>query len=265
MEDLTVNNPDKLKKLLPLSEGDINGEKIQTVDARDLYEFLEVRSNFRDWIKNRIDDYSFTDSVDYVTFLDKTASGQAIKNYHLTLDMAKELAMVERNDKGKRARKYFIECEKRLLAPVKSVTFKESLKLLIAEIEKNEKLEGEIQTNATLVNYAKAVVTANNGVPIRDWVSTMKKEQGLQVGERKVINFLIDRKILYRKENNQLRPYADRFDWFSAEPLVLSRPQGNKEVVSLKITGTGQVALTDQVLGHFVGQGKTEAMTGQTV
>ncbi|MEI6656459.1 MAG: antA/AntB antirepressor family protein [Verrucomicrobiota bacterium] len=83
-----------------------------SVNARDLHTFLEVVSRFNDWIRNRCNDFLFAEGVDYE--VTKNLVTGAI-NYTLSLDMAKELSMVERNDKGKQARQYFIECERVLL------------------------------------------------------------------------------------------------------------------------------------------------------
>jgi phage anti-repressor protein len=88
---------------------------IKTVNARDLHAFLEVGKDFSSWIKSRIEQYGFSEGADYLlTHVgEQLASGTKYKiEYHCTLDMAKELSMVERNAKGKQARQYFIECEK---------------------------------------------------------------------------------------------------------------------------------------------------------
>ncbi|RYC70858.1 hypothetical protein EQG79_01520 [Spirosoma sordidisoli] len=77
-----------------------------------MYSFLEVKSRFNDWIKNRIIKYGFIEDTDYVTLTKTLVSGGVETDYALTLDMAKELSMVERNAKGKEARQYFIEAEK---------------------------------------------------------------------------------------------------------------------------------------------------------
>jgi phage anti-repressor protein len=96
-----------MKELIKIER---NREGKETVDARELHKFLEVKSEFRNWIKNRISDFSFTEGVDFIA--GKFLPGSDQIDYHLTLDMAKELSMLERNDKGKQARLYFIEREK---------------------------------------------------------------------------------------------------------------------------------------------------------
>lgn len=86
----------------------------QLVSARELHEFLESKQDFSDWIKARIEKYGFIEDEDFTIILGKSNGGRPSKEYILKLDVAKELSMVEGNDKGRQARKYFIECEKRL-------------------------------------------------------------------------------------------------------------------------------------------------------
>ena len=83
-------------------------------NAETLFKFLVVNSKFADWIKNRITQYGFTENQDYIVKTTHTGR-RPRKEYFVTLDMAKELCMVENNDKGKEARQYFIKCEKELL------------------------------------------------------------------------------------------------------------------------------------------------------
>lgn len=88
-----------------------------SVSARDLHSFLEVGRDFSNWIKGRISDYGFIENQDFevsLIFEQNTKGGRPTKEYILSMDMAKELSMLERSDRGKQARLYFIECEKRL-------------------------------------------------------------------------------------------------------------------------------------------------------
>jgi phage anti-repressor protein len=91
-----------------------NAQGASVISARELYAFLEVKSRFNDWIKNRIDQYGFVVDQDYTSLTKNLVSGGWVHDYALSLDMAKELSMVERNAKGKQARQYFIDCEKKL-------------------------------------------------------------------------------------------------------------------------------------------------------
>ncbi|MGI8390551.1 phage antirepressor KilAC domain-containing protein [Brucella anthropi] len=103
----------KDSKFPSVVKGQIGEGTIQTVNARELHAFLEVSTRFNDWINNRIRDFGFVENEDFVTLTENLVSGGKRKEYHLSIDMAKELSMVERNEKGKQARQYFIECERR--------------------------------------------------------------------------------------------------------------------------------------------------------
>lgn len=91
-----------------------NGEK--AVNARELHQFLEVGKVFGAWINERIEQYGFVENQDYIVFSENgknSQGGRPLKEYIISIDMAKELSMVERNEKGKLARLYFIEMEKK--------------------------------------------------------------------------------------------------------------------------------------------------------
>lgn len=104
-------------QLIPVFNGTISNETALLVNARDLHTFLDVGKRFASWIVERIAEYGFVENQDFMIISqvrEKIGRGRPAKDYHLTLDTAKELAMVERNEKGRQVRRYFIECEKRL-------------------------------------------------------------------------------------------------------------------------------------------------------
>lgn len=103
-------------QLIPVFNGTVSNETILLCNARDLHAFLEVGKRFATWITERISEYEFVENQDYIAISQKReiGHGRGKKDYHLTLDTAKELAMVERNEKGRQIRRYFIECEKKL-------------------------------------------------------------------------------------------------------------------------------------------------------
>ncbi|AQX30802.1 antA/AntB antirepressor family protein [Bartonella schoenbuchensis] len=114
-----------MNTLITISEQTIGQETVQTVNARELCAFLEVGKDFSTWITNRINQYEFVENQDFVCspiLGSKGRGGHNRKEYHLTLDMAKELAMVERNEKGREARQYFIECERKAKQPLDLVS-----------------------------------------------------------------------------------------------------------------------------------------------
>lgn len=104
-----------MNKLISVTEQYLGGGLISTVNARELHSFLESGRDFSTWIKDRIVSYGFVEDQDFLVFHENGVNpygGRPNKNYMLSIDMAKELSMVERNAKGKQARQYFIECEK---------------------------------------------------------------------------------------------------------------------------------------------------------
>jgi len=104
-----------MNELVRITEN--NGKSL--VEARELHQFLESKQEFVNWIKKRIDEYGFVEGQDFTSFdkiIKREKGATTLKEYSLSLDMAKELAMVERSDKGRKARQYFIEVEKRYRA-----------------------------------------------------------------------------------------------------------------------------------------------------
>ena len=124
------------------------GAEINSVNARDLHEFLNSGQDYSEWIKNRINKYSFTENQDYIIELVYT-KGRPRKEYYITLDMAKELCMVENNEKGRQARRYFIECEKRLknleAEQMQKLAFRQSLGYKSQLKQQKEKYENKIK------------------------------------------------------------------------------------------------------------------------
>ncbi|MBL1321543.1 MAG: antA/AntB antirepressor family protein [Methylophaga sp.] len=100
-----------------ISECPYDSTMTLSVNARDLHTFLEVESRFDIWIKRRIEDYTFVENQDFIANDQKRSLGfgRGQTDYYITLDMAKELAMVERNHKGRLARRYFIDMETKIV------------------------------------------------------------------------------------------------------------------------------------------------------
>ena len=96
----------------------LNGDKITAVNARDLWKFLESKQEFANWIKDRIEKYRFVEGKDFLINFSKSL-GRPSKEYLISLDMAKELAMVENNERGRQARQYnLVEVIRAALTPI---------------------------------------------------------------------------------------------------------------------------------------------------
>jgi len=143
--------------LINVTKKTIGDEEINSVDARELHEFLEVGKDFSNWIKDRINRYDFVQNQDFIVFAGngvKPSGGRSRIEYALTIDMAKELSMVERNEKGKQARQYFIECEKKTrqqLQLTPSEQLLQSVQLTVDLEKKQKRLEvGHIEHDRRL-------------------------------------------------------------------------------------------------------------------
>ncbi|EFN0498225.1 phage antirepressor Ant [Campylobacter coli] len=124
------------------------GAEINSANAREIFQFLNSEQEYSNWIKNRISHYNFIENQDYIIELVYT-KGRPRKEYYVTLDMAKELCMVENNEKGRQARCYFIECEKRLKnleqEKMQKLAFRQSLGYKSQLAQQKEKYENKIK------------------------------------------------------------------------------------------------------------------------
>ncbi|EAJ3499159.1 phage antirepressor Ant [Campylobacter coli] len=124
------------------------GAEINSANAREIFYYLNSLQDYSNWIKNRISHYDFIENQDYIIELVYT-KGRPRKEYYVTLDMAKELCMVENNEKGRQARRYFIECEKRLKnleqEKMQKLAFHQSLGYKSQLKQQKEKYENKIK------------------------------------------------------------------------------------------------------------------------
>ena len=157
-----------MQELITFHNVEFDGTEQRTVNARDLHDALQIKSNFRDWIRNRISDFGFVENQDFVTVAKNLANGGRSKEYYISINMAKELCMVERNELGRKWRAHFIKCEKDLIEIKRQQviavpqTLPEALRLAADLAEKNQKLLEEQKINAPKVDFCDQVI-ANNG------------------------------------------------------------------------------------------------------
>jgi anti-repressor protein len=154
------------------------GENGQAVNARELHEFLEVGTKFADWIKDRIEKYGFAENEDFVCISEKRETqrndGQRgltpITEYILTMDTAKEIAMVQNNDKGSQARKYFIAVEKKFKETAKPQCIEDILIQSLQEMKDMKQQLSEVNHNALVAN-TKSEETKQEIQAIRDVIT----------------------------------------------------------------------------------------------
>lgn len=127
-----------------------------TLSARELHEFLGVKSKYADWFKN-MSAYGFEENIDYRTISKNLENGGRKKDHEITLDMAKEIAMIQRSEKGKQLRQYFLELERKWNSPeaVMNRALEYSRKQVQTLLQTNEKLELENKMKDQQLNELK--------------------------------------------------------------------------------------------------------------
>lgn len=182
-----------------------DGER-PTVLGRDLHEFLEVETRFNDWIKRMIE-YGFTEGIDFYSILSKTSeNGRPSTDYQLTIEMAKEICMIQRSEKGRQARQYFIALENAWNTP--EMVMSRALKMAENKIKQLSVINSELSVENTIMKpkaeYFDELVDRNLLTNFRE---TAKQ---LNIKEKDFVSFLIGKKYVYRDKKGKLMPYADK-------------------------------------------------------
>lgn len=154
-----------MKELIKITEQ--NGKR--AVSARELHRFLEVTERFSNWFERQLQ-YGFIESVDYQGCeVFNTLANQTLTDYALTIDTAKEISMLQRTEKGKQARRYFIECEKLAQNPVSNLSKIDLAQMVIESEREKERLQiqnqlqsEELQKQAPKVAYYEEVLQSQS-------------------------------------------------------------------------------------------------------
>ena len=187
-----------MNALIKVASAKIGDETINSVSARDLHKFLEVGKDFSTWMKDRIAAYDFEEGRDFSIFPEmgeKPGRGRPAKEYAISLDMAKELSMVERNEKGKQARQYFIDCERRANRdPVQVLNDPEAMRgLLLTYSEKVIELEALTDEMRPQVEALERISVADGSLCITD------AAKALQMRPKDLFGFLSMNGWIYKR------------------------------------------------------------------
>lgn len=132
-----------------------NQDLQQAVSARELYDFLQPTERFANWFERQLQ-YGFVVNQDYLGCeVFNTLARQSLQDYFISVDMAKEISMIQRSDKGKQARQYFIECERRSNQPVPTFQIPQTLGEAL-QLAANQALQIE-QDAPKVAHYNKVV------------------------------------------------------------------------------------------------------------
>jgi len=199
----------EINDLLVINKHNINEEEVNAVDARNLHKFLNVKEKFNEWAKRYLSDdseYGFVINSDFCRSTCLATNGRKMETYLLTIDTAKELSMISKTEKGRLARKYFIDCEKKLKTIQTSLPDftnpAEMARVWADQYEKNLLLEQTVAEQKPKVEYFDAIVDRNLLCSFRE------SSKSLNVPERKFINFLEENKYIFRDAKKKIQPYA---------------------------------------------------------
>lgn len=218
---------------------------IQTVNARELHLFLEVGKDYSTWIKDRIEKYSFEEGKDFSPVLGKSIGGRPSTEYHISIDMAKELAMVERNEKGKQARQYFIEVEKAYRAQKpKELTFEEQVVNVLGTAQaKIHALEAKVQDMRPDANFGKSLKDSSS-----NYTATQVAKE---VGIRSAIalnQFLKEKEVIFH-QSGAWKPYSkySELGYFTYTSVIIPKGDATYTKECLKFTAEGRAFVHDLV------------------
>ena len=215
-----------IKELIKVTEQ--NGE--QLVSARELYEFLELdKSQWARWTKKNIEEI-FEENQEYQR-LDIVSNGNNTTEYILKLDVAKELAMLSRSEKGKEIRKYVIELEKAWNSPEKIMA--RALQIANHQIETYKQ---QIEYQKPLVEFADKMLGSKDSLLIRVYAKLLNDE-GLKIGEKKLYSWFRDNGYLNRSNE----PYQQYMEYFEVKVSTYDTPFGTKTNTTTLIKPKGQL------------------------
>ncbi|HDY7390759.1 TPA: phage antirepressor KilAC domain-containing protein [Klebsiella pneumoniae] len=259
----------KLNELVPINPGNIGGVMVSLVSAKKLHEFLGVGRDFTTWIKGRISQYGFTAGVDFTVVENLSAPVQGSANidqftpkrgetssggrpgadYLITIDMGKELAMVERNEKGREVRRYFINCERQAKAAANiPQTLPEALRLAADLAEKASELENRLVAAAPKVDFADRVAEISKGISIPNYA----KAVGL--GPIKLFGWMRQQGILInggQRHNLPMQRYIDS-GYFAVRQGTYETNGEVRASFTTMLTGKGEQWLTKRLIAGGV-------------
>lgn len=210
-----------------------NEQGSNVVSAKELHSYLEVQTRFDMWIQ-RMFEYGFDEGKDFCTNLCESNGGRPLKDYALTLDTAKEISMLQRTEKGKQARQYFIECEKQLKQP-KKLSRLEILTLALEAEKRVVELEEKVLLDKPKVEFYDEVADSTTSFDMQE-VSAMLK---LDYGRNTLFRKLREVKVLMG-DNLPYRSFIDDGKFVVVEAKWLNpRNQQSTATFQTRITQKG--------------------------
>lgn len=217
------------------------------VSARDLHDFLEVKTAYKDWFP-RMCEYGFTEGEDFCSFLRESTGGRPAQDAVLTIDMAKELCMIQRNEKGKQARQYFLQIEKDWNSPEKVMA-----RALQIAGDKLKRLENKVEADAPKVLFADAVSASKTSILVGE-LAKLLKQNGVDIGQHRLFRWMRENGYLIRRNGTDFNmPTQKSMDLglFTVKETAITHSDGTVTVSkTTKVTGKGQQYFIQKFLGE---------------
>ena len=231
---------------------DFSGDKL-AVSARELHEFLGVGSEYSHWFK-RMCEYGFTEGEDFSSFLTESTGGRPAQDAALSIDMAKEICMIQRNEKGKLARQYFLALEKDWNSPEKVMARALRIadkRIQSLEVEKKAlAVENEAMQPKAL--FAESVAASKNSILIGE-LAKLLKQNGVEMGQNRLFHWMRSHGYLIRRHGtdyNMPTQKAMEQGLFEIKETAISHSDGHTSVNKTpKVTGKGQQYFVNAFLG----------------
>lgn len=235
MQDL--QNKPKIGEMFNIQEKE-NGEI--AISGRELHQALDVKTEYKKWF-NRMSDYGFEENIDFTRVTQKclTQGGyQNMTDHALTLDTAKEIAMIQRSEPGRRARQYFIQVEKAWNSP--EMIMKRALKIANNTINQ---LETQIENDKPKVLFADAVATTKTSILVGE-LAKIIKQNGVNIGQRRLFEWLRQNGFLIKRQGvdyNMPTQYSMERELFEIKETSITHSDGHTSISKTpKVTGKGQ-------------------------
>lgn len=220
----------------------------QLVNGRELYEFLEVKDNYTDWFKRMIR-YGFDENIDFMSFSeksDKPHGGRPQVNHYMKLNMAKEVSMIQRTQKGKQARKYFIQVEESWNDPDMVVQ-----RAMQIQQKKIEVLLLENESMKPKALFADSVSASRTSILVGE-LAKLLKQNGVDIGANRLFIWLRNNGYLIKRKGtdwNMPTQLSMEMGLFEIKETVVSHSDGHTSINKTpKVTGKGQVYFVNKFL-----------------
>lgn len=220
----------------------VNEKQEAVVSGRELHKFLELDTRYNDWIKRMLN-YGFVENTDFITSTQKrvTAQGNATTyvDHIMKLDMAKELSMIQRTDRGKQARQYFIQVDKDFNSPEKVMA-----RALIYANNKMGQLEAKIREDKPKVLFATSVEGSENSCLIGE-LAKLISQNGYDIGQNRLFSWMRENGYLIKRRGesyNSPTQYSMDLGLMEVKKRAINNPDGSVRTTSTtKVTGKGQI------------------------